>query len=400
MSQPRERTSAERNLLFGIFALQMDFISQDALVAALHAWVLDKNKPLGQLLLEQKQLSPEQFQALNTLIGQHLKVHGDDPQRSLEALSVVLTVPHRLAALADADVQASLAVWGSPGDGQPREAAPVAASRYRVLRLHKQGGLGQVFVAEDTELHREVALKEIKPEYADNPVFRGRFLLEGEITGRLEHPGIVPVYGLGVYPDGRPYYAMRFLDKGTLKKAIEDFHAGLSRLPGGTQQRAARQTAPAFYSFAFHALLRHFIDACKAVAYAHDRGVLHRDIKPGNIMLGNYGETLVVDWGLAKVGVRSCENLASVQEDTRDPTLHPVSDTVQGPTQYGTLLGTPGFASPEQTAGRLDELGPPSDIYSLGATLYVLLTGQKAFPDGNLDEVKDRVQRGRFCPPR
>src|SRR5205085_1313113 len=117
--------------------------------------------------------------------------------------------------------QASLAVWGPPGAGHPREPAPGAASRYRVLRLHKEGGLGQVFVAEDIELHREVALKEIKPDYADDPAFRGRFLLEAEITGRLEHPGIVPVYGLGVYPDGRPYYAMRFLDKGTLKQAIE-----------------------------------------------------------------------------------------------------------------------------------------------------------------------------------
>ncbi len=116
-----------------------------------------------------------------------------------------------------------------------------------------------------------------------------RFLLEAEVTGGLEHPGIVPVYGLGQYEDGRPYYAMRFIRGDSLKSAITQFHMadGPARDPG---ERA----------LALRRLLTHFVDVCEAIAYAHSRGVLHRDLKPANVMLGKYGETLVVDWGLAK----------------------------------------------------------------------------------------------------
>jgi serine/threonine-protein kinase len=125
--------------------------------------------------------------------------------------------------------------------------------------------------------------------------------------------------------------------------------------------------------------------------------VLHRDLKPVNIMLGNYGETLVVDWGLAKAGVRSPDADAAADE-TRAPTLYPFSDTDQGPTQAGAMLGTRGYVSPEQAAGRLDELCPPSDIYSLGATLYVLLTGRKPAHDAKAGEIDPDAQPRRPTP--
>src|SRR5207245_1335212 len=149
-------------------------------------------------------------------------------------------------------------------------------------------------VAEDQELHREVALKEIKEDRAHDAVSRSRFVLEAEITGGLEHPGIVPVYGLGQYADGRPFYAMRFVKGDNLKAAIRRFHEA---------ERPGRD--PSERSLALRQLLRRFVDVCNAVAYAHSRGVLHRDLKPANIMLGKYGETLVVDWGLAKCVGRS-----------------------------------------------------------------------------------------------
>src|SRR5262249_51987048 len=147
--------------------------------------------------------------------------------------------------------------------------------RFRVLRPHAQGGLGEVFVAEDTELHREVALKAIRPSYAHDPQSRTRFVLEAEVTGGLEHPGGVPVYGLGTYSDGQPYYAMRFVRGDSLKEAIRKYHEaeGRGRDPG---ERA----------LALRELLGRFVDVCNAVAYAHSRGVLHRDLKPGNVMLG------------------------------------------------------------------------------------------------------------------
>jgi eukaryotic-like serine/threonine-protein kinase len=234
--------------------------------------------------------------------------------------------------------------------------------RFRVLRLHAWGGLGQVSVALDRELHREVALKEIRPEMADHPESRARFVLEAEVTGQLEHPGIVPVYGFGVDAAGRPYYAMRMVQGKTLRQAIENLRAA----PAPTRK------------LEFRKLLGKFVAVCDAVAYAHSRGVLHRDIKPDNILLGPYGETLVVDWGLAKVFERGDEAAAG-DPGWRAPTLSADSDA----TVAGTTLGTPGYMSPEQAAGEIDRLGPRSDVYGLGATLYVLLTGRG--PSGKAD---------------
>ena len=171
-----------------------------------------------------------------------------------------------------------------------------AGTRFHILRPHAEGGLGKVSVARDEELGREVALKEIKAAHAHHQDSRARFLLEAEITGGLEHPGIVPVYGLGKYDDGRPFYAMRFIRGDSLKEAVDRYHnvSGTLRAPAKSGTRNVPDTIE------LRKLLGRFLDVCNAIAYAHSRGVLHRDLKPGNIMLGKFGETLVVDWGLAK----------------------------------------------------------------------------------------------------
>jgi tRNA A-37 threonylcarbamoyl transferase component Bud32 len=244
--------------------------------------------------------------------------------------------------------------------------------------------LGQVFVALDEELHREVALKEIQPRHVDHPESRSRFVLEAQITGGLEHPGIVPVYGLGQYADGRPFYAMRFIKGDSLKEVIARIHQ--ADKPG----RAAGER-----TLEFRKLLGRFVDVCNAIAYAHSRGVLRRDLKPGNIMLGQYGETLVVDWGLAKPVGRG-----EHAPEGGEPTLRPASASGSAETLAETALGTPAYMSPEQAAGRLDLLGPASDVYGLGATLYCLLTGKAPFAGADVGVILQRVQKGEFAPPR
>jgi eukaryotic-like serine/threonine-protein kinase len=256
---------------------------------------------------------------------------------------------------------------------------PPAASRFHALRFHAEGGQGEVFVAEDVELHREVALKEIKPANNGHEDSRLRFVLEAEVTGNLEHPGIVPVYGLGTYPDSLPYYAMRFIRGDTLAAAIQQFH----------------NKAPVrFDALEFRQLLGRFMAVCQAIAYAHNRGVLHRDLKPENIMVGKFGETLVVDWGLAKVVGRPDAGAAGPGvEGLLNPLRGGRAQTTRG------VVGTPAYMSPEQAAGKVEELGPATDVYSLGATLYALLANRAPFK-GPVVEVIKLVEHGAWLPPR
>jgi serine/threonine protein kinase/tetratricopeptide (TPR) repeat protein len=377
------------NLLFGSLALQMDFISRDELVAAIHAWVLDKKKSLGQILVEQGALERDAQSVLDALVKKHLELHHGDPQQSLAAVGLPGAVQRDLNHLADPDLEASLvrlATMVPKGSSEQttlpmREPAP-ADARFEILRSHAWGGLGEVFVAQDREVNREVALKRLHERHTGNADSRARFLREGEITGQLEHPGIVPIYGLGMDSDGRPYYAMRFIRGQTLKEGIEQFHS-INGRSESERRIGLRQ------------LLARFIAVCNAIGYAHSRGVIHRDLKPSNIMLGKYGETLVVDWGLCKaLGHRE------PGEKPGEQTLIPPSVSGSSETLPGSAIGTPSYMSPEQSEGRLDAMGPTSDVYSLGATLYAILTGKEPFESSGLGAVLAKVQAGEFVPPR
>src|SRR5262245_19878981 len=189
MSAP---VSADRNLLFGILALQMDFVTRDQLVAAMNAWVLTKSRPLGEILVEQNALPISKRILLEPLVDQHVKDHAGDPAQSLAALSSVNTgLPRELSGIDDSDIQASVGLLPANLSDDPFETSGYtsvgqsssAGSRFRIIRPHAKGGLGQISVAEDIELHRQVALKEIQHRFADDESVRSRFVVEAEITG-------------------------------------------------------------------------------------------------------------------------------------------------------------------------------------------------------------------------
>ncbi len=297
-SRPR---TADHNLLFGVLALQLDFITQKQLIDGMQAWVTEKSVALSNHLVRLGHLSAAKAVLLEPLIAEHVRQHGNDPVKSLQAVSSAGWVAGLLKPVVgkDLEIAASLGhLRPSPpvASGQPIDApadenatevetiveSARAAGRFRILRPHDKGGLGKVSVALDTELGREVAFKEIQPDHAANPNNRSRFVLEAEITGGLEHPGIVPVYGLGSYPDGQPFYAMRFISGESFAKAIRRFHDKTSQVTLGTSGRNSNVTSDR--NLGLRELLGRFVDVCQAIAYAHSRGVLHRDLKPDNIV--------------------------------------------------------------------------------------------------------------------
>ncbi|MCI0602531.1 serine/threonine protein kinase [bacterium] len=232
-------------------------------------------------------------------------------------------------------------------------APDLSGTKYRILRELGRGGMATVYLAHDSELNREVAMKVLDfPDFSAE--LASRMLREAAIVARLEHPGIVPIHDVGLLPDDRVFYVMKYVRGERLDSFIH-------------------KTLPE--------RLRVFQRICEAVAFAHAEGVIHRDLKPENIMVGAFGEVLVMDWGLAKL--------------LRDPETKEKTNTGEnrpGTTGHGTVLGTPSYMAPEQAAGEIGKLDERTDVYSLGAILYFLLTGVAPPEEG--------ISSARFEPPR
>ncbi|MFO0425629.1 MAG: protein kinase domain-containing protein [Planctomyces sp.] len=242
-----------------------------------------------------------------------------------------------------------------PVPTEPGVSSRRMSSEFRFIRQLGEGGLGSVWLAVDQNLNRMVAIKEMNAEAAENPRAWQRFHREAQITGHLEHPSVVPLYQFGTDGQtGQPFYAMRFVGKRTLVHAIRDYH---ERLDAGKD-----------VSMDQHLLLTAFISVCQAIAYAHSRGVVHRDLKPENVALDNFGQVIVLDWGLARMSTEV------------EVPGGPVGSSIAGNSAFGTTLageviGTPLYMAPEQAAGDLDSIDERTDVYGLGAILFAMLTG-------------------------
>ncbi len=254
-----------------------------------------------------------------------------------------------------------------------RSEGPAASdypARYRVIEESGRGGQARVLRGYDSLTARDVAIKELLPVDA-SPArlerLRTRFIHEARLTARLTHPGIVPVFDIGFHDDGQPFYTMQFLRGRTLAQELQGKRSLSERLP----------------------YLSHFLDLCQAVSFAHDQGIVHRDIKPQNVVIGEFGQTMLVDWGLAKL-------MAGARDPAPEPTAAPPS-TVDA-TAIGSVIGTPAYMSPEQASGRLEDVDERSDVFGLGAVLYQVLTGKAPLAGRQVTELLEAARSASIAP--
>jgi serine/threonine-protein kinase len=264
-----------------------------------------------------------------------------------------------------------------PGRGQiPLQPLPadLPNGRHELLGEIARGGMGVVLLARDPALGRELALKVLLDRSADHPEIQRRFLEEAQVAGQLQHPGIVPIHELGRFPDGRPFFTMKLIEGRTLA-------ALLGERPDPTHE------LPHF--------LKVFEQVCQAVAYTHARGVVHRDLKPLNVMVGAFGEVQVMDWGLAKVLGPSTSPDVLDADALNASTLDYVAagGNEADRTQPGQVLGTPAYMPPEQARGEVERLDERADVFSLGAILCVILTGTAPYRGASSREIHQCAAR-------
>jgi len=353
---PAPTHAADANLLFGTFAARAALITPQQLVDACSAWVEKPSNSLAQILTQQGWLTATDHNRVQQQVDQHLGKPRSVKQQLLHetqdhSLTSTITLP------------------------------PLSADKLKLKSLYSSGGIGQIWIAEDQVLGREVALKELLPEKANSRANRERFFREARITAQLTHPGTPPVYEF-VEDNGHCWYTMKLIHGKTFTEVIAQYHLKKSR-----GQEVLSQ---------FIQLLNTFVAVCNTIAYAHSKQILHRDLKGDNVMVGDFGEVIVLDWGIAK------------QLDTQrltDPIGEPPATACSSrkpqatETAQGERLGTPAYMAPEQAMGLIDQINYRTDVYGLAALLYEVLTGRPPFVGEDIEQVMHQVEHHRPTSP-
>jgi WD40 repeat protein len=383
----------ERDFIFGILAAQLGLAAPRQVVAAAAAWLADRTRSIPQRLLAEGVLDQQKARHLEAMAAQVLAAGGGDV---METIAQTNTAPTDTAPTLRASSPSAPAGSVSTDDAtllDERRGAvvstegitgvtPESPARYSFLGGAREsavvgrGGLGRVMIAFDEHLGRRVAVKELLSDVSDTAGAIVRLLKEARVTAQLEHPNIVPVYEIGKRLDGSLYYTMKLVQGRTLAAALKACTSLDERLK----------------------LLPHFVALCNAIAYAHSRGVIHRDVKTENVMVGEFGETVVLDWGVAKARGKKEEAEGESAGLTSVTSLIP--DGGAGSTVEGAAIGTPSYMSPEQAMGKLDEVDEQSDVWSLGAVLYEILTGHPPFTGKTTMQVLGRVLTEPVIPAR
>ncbi len=383
-----------RERLFVSIARRLDSIDAAHLARACDAWHRDPHRSLIEILLSQGAIDAATQALVDNVVTAHLAQHGGDAEACYASVLAKGWVPREIVTeptVPPTDAAGPIFIGDGAGPDAitatvSLESVATGESRYQLRRRVGEGGQGEVYEAIDTELNREVLLKQVLAKHATTPESRGRFLRETRTGAMLEHPGIVPVYDIGQHPGGQLFQVMRYFRPGSLHKKIAAYHLA---------------NPDSLEELTFRTLLGHFATACRAIDYTHSRGIHHLDLKPTNIVTGEFGETQIIDWGLAQITDADMED--KVRESTGVlgsgflPSDSPAEVAGAKPPSSVTLpqgfRGTPPYAAPEQWKGDWKTIGRQTDVYGLGATLFEILAGRAPF-DGHSPTIREDVEIG------
>ncbi len=372
----------DRNLLFGLIALQADLVAPTQLVDAVSSWAHRRERPLADLLQDRGWITSRDRATVDYLMDCRLKKYGGNVRASLAAAADPSIRQALLTAIRDRDVLRSVA--DLPPHHAPTSgisSAPRGRERFTLCNLTTLDAISQTWTARDEELGREVALKELRPEAVHDAASCERFLREARLLGQLEHPGILPLYELSQNTTtGIPFCTLRLVHGRSLAEAIQGYH----------DKRRSGQANPV----EFRALLLAFLDVCRAVAFAHSRLVVHLDLQPHSVILGESGGAVVSEWNRAR---KLSDLLAQAEASGHKGRIPEAPDS---DTAVETLGRVTPYAAPEQAEGRIEEFDTSTDVYALGAILYEILTGQPPFNEASDDDLRRQIVEDPPTPPR